>query len=304
MRHFRYAFGFACTALFAPMVLSGTMPPPSASSPSKSTSSSATSPNTSSAPLASQTKAGTPKAWLGIAFQDITADAVPAAFKPVSVDGIVRVLQVYPGTSADQAGLKVDDYVLEVNGAPLQGRRTLLDSIRAHGVGDVVTLKLGRDGKVLTQKMALSPRPEDMTALTKSLYGSPAPELEGAYYSGNAGLLKQNQGKVVLLDFWATWCGPCRATLPALDALYQEYKDKGLVIIGVSSESRAELEAFQQQKRLGYPLFHDVAQLTMRKYQAFSYPTLVLVDKQGLIQRVEVGARPKAEIERWVKELL
>jgi thiol-disulfide isomerase/thioredoxin len=291
MRQLEFGVGFALAAWFMPATLAST------------TATVAPKPEMPHA-VAAAKPATAPKAWLGIAFQDIAAEAVPAAFKPVSPDGIVRVLQVYPGTSADQAGLKVDDYVLAVNGAPLQGRRTLLDSIRAHGVGDVVTLKLGRSDKVITQKMALSPKPEDMASLTKSLYGSKAPELEGAYYNGNAGSLAQNKGKVVLLDFWATWCGPCRITLPSLEALHQEYKDKGLVIVGVSSEPRADLDAFQQQKRLSYPLFHDVAQLTMRKYQAFSYPTLVLVDKQGLVQRVEVGAHPKAEIERWVKELL
>ncbi len=246
----------------------------------------------------------TPKAWLGIAFLDVPAENVPREYGPSKPEGIVRVIQIIKGASAEQAGLQVDDYILAVNGVPLAGRRTLLDTIQSHGIGDRVTLKIGRNGQVTSQVMALSPRPEDISNLTKSMLGSPAPELEGVYYQGDAGKLQKNRGKVVLLDFWATWCGPCRMTLPGLDALYQQYKDKGLVVIGVSSESAPELEAFHQQKPLSYPLFCDVAQLTTRKYQAFAYPTLVLIDKQGIVQRVEVGAHAKQDIERWVKELL
>jgi thiol-disulfide isomerase/thioredoxin len=258
----------------------------------------------SAAQVAASRAATAPKAWLGIAFQDVATDALPSAFQPAAAGGVVKVIQVFKGTSADQAGLQVDDVILAINGQGLDGRRTLLDSIHAHGVGEIVTLRLGRSGKVLTQKMALSPKPEDMTSLTKSLLGSPAPVLEGAFYQGPPNTLAQNKGKVVLIDFWATWCGPCRMTLPGLDALYREYKDKGLVVIGVSSETRDELDTFQKQQQLSYPLLQDVAQLSTRKYQAFAYPTLVLVDKQGIIQRVEVGAHQKADIERWIRELL
>lgn len=256
------------------------------------------------APASNKAKPVATKAWLGIAFQDVAAEAVPPPLQAKAPGGVVRVVQVFKGTSADQAGLQVDDYILAINGQELNGRKTLLDSIHAHGVGDVVTLILGRSDKRQIQKMALSPKPEDMTSLTKSLLGSVAPDLEGAYYQGDAGLLAKNKGKVILLDFWATWCGPCRRTLPELDAVYQAYQDKGVVVIGVSSETRPELEAFQKSSPVSYPLFQDVAQLTTRKYQAFAYPTLVLIDKQGTVQRVEVGAHGRQDIERWVKELL
>jgi len=245
-----------------------------------------------------------PKAWLGIAFQDVTADTVPSAYQPISPAGVVRVLQVFKGTSADQAGLLPGDYLLAINGAPMLGRKTLLDTIHSHGVGDVIALKIGREGKVVQQKMALSPKPEDMSSLTKTWLGSPAPSLEGVYYQGEPASLADLKGKVIVIDFWATWCGPCRMTLPALDALYRKYRDQGVVIIGVSSENRPELEAFQKRQNLAYPLFQDIAQLTTRKYQAFAYPTLVLIDKQGLVQRVEVGAHSGEDMEKWITELL
>jgi thiol-disulfide isomerase/thioredoxin len=245
-----------------------------------------------------------PAAWLGVAIADVPQAEVPAAYAPVTADGAVRIQQVFRGTSADQAGLKEGDFLLSINGTDLHGRKTLLDTIHSKGVGDMVELRVGRDGKAFTQKMALSPRPEDMRAITQMLVGGPAPALDGKYYSGDAGPLAQNKGKVVLVDFWATWCGPCRMTLPSLDALYRKYHSKGLEIIGVSAETLEDLKAFQATAKLSYPLFNDVGHITTNQYQAYAFPTLAVIDKQGVIQRIEVGAHPQADIEKWILEYL
>jgi thiol-disulfide isomerase/thioredoxin len=143
-----------------------------------------------------------------------------------------------------------------------------------------------------------------MKSITQMLVGGPAPALDGKYYSGDAGTLAQLKGKVVIVDFWATWCGPCRMTLPSLDALYKKYHGKGLEIIGVSSESLEELKSFQATAKLGYPLFNDIARTTTNQFQAYAYPTMAIIDKQGVIQRIEVGAHQQADIEKWILEYL
>ena len=248
--------------------------------------------------------ASLPKAWLGIQFEDVSPEKVPREYGPVAAEGSVRIVHVFKGASADQARLVEGDYLLGINGVPLRGRRTLLDTVQSKGIGDVVELKIGREGRVLTQKLALSPRPEDMRSLTQTLVGSPASELRGAYYHAGAGSLVKLKGKVVLLDFWATWCGPCRMTIPALQTVYHAHAKDGLVLIGVSSEDVATLKAFQAQAGQDYPLMQDPGQLMMRDYAAFAYPTLVLIDRRGIIQRIEVGAHSAEDIERWVRELL
>ena len=243
-------------------------------------------------------------AWLGISFADAPQASLPPAFAHPSPEGAIRIQQVFKGTSADQAALKEGDYILAINRAPLVGRKTLLDTIHSKGVGDIVELRVGREGKVFSQKMALSPKPEDMRSITQMLVGSPAMELEGQFYSGDVGSLAKNRGKVVVLDFWATWCGPCRSTIPALDALHEKYQKQGVEIIGISSENIEELKTFQAGGKHAYSLFNDISQITSRKYQAFAYPTLVLIDRKGTIQRIEVGAHPAAEMEKWIQELL
>lgn len=243
-------------------------------------------------------------AWLGISFEDLPQSSLPAVYEHPSVAGAVRIVKVFKGSSADQAALQMGDVILAINQTPLLGRKTLLDTIRSKGVGDIVELKIGRGDKMVTQKMALSPKPEDMRSITQMLVGSKAMELEGKFYSGDVGALSKNLGKVVVLDFWATWCGPCRSVIPALDALHKKYHSQGLEVIGVSSENLDELKAFQTSSHQSYSLFNDISRLTTNNYQAFAYPTLVLIDKQGIIQRIEVGAHPMEDMEKWIRELL
>ena len=111
------------------------------------------------------------------------------------------------------------------------------------------------------------------------------------------------RGKVVLLDFWATWCGPCRYTIPKINALHRKYKDRGLVVIGLtefegSAEgremTRAEeteyLRAFKRRQGIGYGFGVEDGKETGRSYGVVSIPTAVLIDRRGRVRFLTISA--------------
>ena len=133
-----------------------------------------------------------------------------------------------------------------------------------------------------------------------------APDFTLKDISGNERTLSDFSGKVVILDFWATWCPPCRAEIPHFIELYDTHKDKGLEIIGVSLDRNAErvIGAFAEENRINYTLLvgdNDVADL----YGGImSIPTTFVIDRNGRIRDRFVGYRDKEVFEEAIKELL
>jgi len=137
------------------------------------------------------------------------------------------------------------------------------------------------------------------------LIGKPAPSFTLQDLNGKQVSLSDFKGKVVLLDFWATWCGPCVRTIPHLDALHKKYKDQGLVVIGINNErNHAKVKEFAKA-RISYIILLD-ADKQFRQYGARSIPTAFYIDKDGMIRYRDVGFRQgkEKEMEQKVKELL
>jgi thiol-disulfide isomerase/thioredoxin len=139
--------------------------------------------------------------------------------------------------------------------------------------------------------------------------GQSAPELSLEPLHGKTGdrvKLSSQQGKVVILDFWATWCAPCRQSMPKLDAIYRKYKDRGLVVMGVTDEPRPNVNDFAlHDSKTTYPLYLDPHGDAGSKYGADSIPMLFLIDKNGKIVRKEVGLiEDTRELEKEIEKLL
>lgn len=103
---------------------------------------------------------------------------------------------------------------------------------------------------------------------------------------------KELQGKVVLLNFWATWCRPCAQEMPAFERLYQRYKDKGLVIVGISVDSETDfVKNFLKKISVTFPIAVDTKSEVANAYKVFTYPTTFLVDRHGVVQDFYLGSR-------------
>ncbi len=125
-----------------------------------------------------------------------------------------------------------------------------------------------------------------------------APDFSWQTLDGEIVHLSGLKGKVVFLDFWATWCGPCRSTIPHVESIYNEYKDKDVVVIGVNmdvSSKRQAVEEFIKENGMTYFVISDANGNVASLYGVTSIPRFFLVDKDGNIASTKIGNIPDLE---------
>jgi peroxiredoxin len=119
--------------------------------------------------------------------------------------------------------------------------------------------------------------------------------------------LSDYKGKVVLLNFWATWCVPCKVEIPEFVETYNKYRDKGFVILGVLSQDdppQPELQAFMSEFRMNYPVMRENAQLEESLGELWALPTSYVIDRQGQVCSKHMGRFSKEDLEREINGLL
>jgi thiol-disulfide isomerase/thioredoxin len=118
------------------------------------------------------------------------------------------------------------------------------------------------------------------------------------------GTLPDLAGKVVLVDFWASWCGPCRHSFPALQEIHQKYKDQGVVVLGISlDEDKSDMEGFLKKSKTDFAIVRDPKGKLAEKLDVNSIPTSYLIDKSGKIVAIHSGYGGDATKRQYVAEI-
>jgi thiol-disulfide isomerase/thioredoxin len=238
------------------------------------------------------------RAWLGLAMD-----------KDGGSGAGVRVSHVVRGSPADRAGLHEGDRVVRVGTTPVLHAADVVRAVAQRAVGETLDVAYARAGAaVQTAHAVLARFPSSDDMMRMDLVGAFAPEWK--HVQGVSGTVPASMaalhGHVVVLDFWATWCGPCRVVMPKLSALQQRYGAQGLRVVGLSTEDADDVAAFAQRMAVAYPIAVDTQSETTRDYGVSSLPTLIVVDKRGVVRDVSVGYDPgeDAQLDAKLRALL
>ena len=128
--------------------------------------------------------------------------------------------------------------------------------------------------------------------------GEPAPNFTLNDADGNAVSLGDLKGQVVMINFWASWCGPCRQEMPLLEQIHRKYEPLGFTLLGVNvEENSADGQAFLKDRPVSFPVLYDPENGVSQLYDVVAMPSTVLIDRQGNIRYLHHGYKPGYENE-------
>ena len=133
----------------------------------------------------------------------------------------------------------------------------------------------------------------------------PAPELSLYDLNGQPVALSDYQDQVVLVNNWATWCPPCRAEMPTLQAYFDEHQGQGFTIVAIESgETKTEVAEFVRVNKLSFPVWLDMRQEALQAFRNFGLPSSYVIDREGQIRLAWTGAISREMLEQYVTPLL
>jgi thiol-disulfide isomerase/thioredoxin len=238
---------------------------------------------------------GFARPWLGVV---MSGDAG----RGVLVGHVVR------GSPADRAGIRAGDRITRVASRAVANGNEVIRAVGDYHAGSALDITFVRGGAERDTQVTLAPLPAPDELLRMDLVGTFAPAWRGV--RGIAGAFPASlaalRGRVVLLDFWATWCGPCRIVAPKLSALQDRYGAQGLSVVGVAADDPQDIARFATRLPVSYPLAADLEGETSRDYGISSLPTLLVIDKRGVVREVAVGYDPAEDawLDGQVRSLL
>ncbi len=117
---------------------------------------------------------------------------------------------------------------------------------------------------------------------------------------GESWHLKELHGKVILVNFWATWCPPCRKEMPDLEALFEKYKGKGLIVMSISDETEAKVKPFVDQQHITYPVILDPGRKVHEEFQVEGIPKSFVYDREGNLVAQSIDMRTRGQFEEML----
>jgi len=241
--------------------------------------------------------------WLGVGLREMTQDE--RTFHQVDHPGVM-IKQIFNDTPAKKSGFKVGDYVVSVGNHPiLKGVREMVAHVKANKEGARVSFTIKRDGKeqILTAILGKVPKRGEIMKnawLNKNIPPISVMELDGKTKIN----LDQLQGKIVVIDYWATWCNPCKKAIPILEDLQEEYGDRDVMIIGVSDEEREIVQTYAKNRPVEYKIAYDIDRKLGGKLYISSYPTFLVIDKKGVIRSISTGLNGAGQLKSKIQKLI
>lgn len=233
--------------------------------------------------------AGDVQAWAGIRFD---------SGKPL----VKRVIRSSP---AEKAGLQQGDVVLSVDGRTATGASELVAYIKQREIGDQVAFVIDRGGTQHTLTVTVALRPPIADLVAAEMRDRPAPAFSAMKVTGpHPTSLEALKGDVVLLVFWATWCGPCEAARPYFEKWQSTYGPKGLRVVGLTAEPVADVTTWLTTHWLSYSIGVDADGEISASYMVPGTPTMVVIDRKGIVKALHVGATEVWALESVIQAAL
>lgn len=181
----------------------------------------------------------------------------------------------------------------------------------------IVAINIAKPGFSINNEVSKKTKQEDDSATTRDIpgidfttsleKGEKAPDFELTTLSGKRAKLSDFRGSTVILNFWATWCPPCKAEMPSMESFYKKHKGKNITIVSVNltniDNGIDEIQAFAKEYSLTFNILLDKKGNVGNAYQAFTIPTSYIIDKNGVISNKIIGPMDEEMMGKLTKDL-